>query len=65
MASSSWLSSPSSSRLGAPFTWSLLNGTCSSSPCTVALVIGTNVLLLPNRPVLTSAHSGSRVSWSK
>ena len=58
--SESW---PSGSIFGASLTVALSNGTRSTRrPRGAALLIGTNDCLVPNRPVVTSAHSGWLVS---
>jgi len=51
--------------LGASLTCSLENGTARLPPDSDASRIGTNVLLVPKRPVFTSAHSGWFVSVSR
>ncbi len=50
---------------GASLTFALSYGTRSVSPSSVASRSGTNVLLVPNSPVFTSAHSGSFVFPSR
>ena len=52
------------SKFGASLTWSLENGTTTSSPEIDEPAIGTNDSLLPNRPVLTVSHSGLSVPSS-